>query len=86
MTYFSYAVLMLWSGLTSLQFQNITRICQYTQSALSIKYKFGDLACYNVVMNSSTLKGSSAMRLMDNYSRDGESSPDFMIFRKYLAE
>lgn len=26
------------------------------------------------------------MRLMDNYSRDGESSPDFMIFRKYLAE
>lgn len=37
-------------------------------------------------MNSSTLKGSSAKGLMDNYSRDGESCPDFMICRRNLAE
>lgn len=67
-------------------FQHITQICQYTLSALSIKSKFDDLACYNAVMNSSTLKGSSAMGLMDNYNRDGKSSPDFMICRKNLTE
>lgn len=72
------------SGLTASWFQPI--ICQYTQSALSIKNKFDDLACCNTMMNSSTLKGSSATGLMDNYSRNRESNPDFMICRRYLAE
>lgn len=72
------------SGLTALWFQPI--ICQYTQTALSIKNKFDDLACCNTVMNSSTLKGSSATGLMDYYSRDRESSLDFMNCRRYLSE